>query len=304
MHDIIVIGGGVSGMTSALYALRGGKSVLLIEGESVGGQIAQSPKVENFPSIKQISGAKLSDDLFEQISNLGVDFECDKVECIVKDGDIFKVKGEFGVYESKSVIIATGVKHRKLKLPNEENLIGHGVYYCALCDGPFYGGKEVTLIGDGNTALQYALLLSDICSKVNLVIMFDKFFGDEALVKVVENRANINIIRNSKTVELLGEKELTGIKFERKDGSTFVIENTPLFVAIGQVPDNAKFSNLADLDKYGYFDVGEDTVTKTKGLFVAGDCRKKGIRQLSTAIGDGAVAGTSACNYVNILKQD
>lgn len=304
MHDIIVIGGGVSGMTSALYALRGGKSVLLIEGESVGGQIAQSPKVENFPSIKQISGAKLSDDLFEQISNLGVDFECDKVECIVKDGDTFKVKGEFGVYESKSVIIATGVKHRKLKLPNEENLIGHGVYYCALCDGPFYGGKEVTLIGDGNTALQYALLLSDICSKVNLVIMFDKFFGDEALVKVVENRANINIIRNSKTIELLGEKELTGIKFERKDGSTFVIENTPLFVAIGQVPDNAKFSNLADLDKFGYFDAGEDTATKTKGLFVAGDCRKKGIRQLSTAIGDGAVAGTSACNYVNILKQD
>ncbi len=302
MHDIIVIGGGVSGMTSALYALRGGKSVLLIEGESVGGQIAQSPKVENFPSIKQISGAKLSDDLFEQISNLGVDFECDKVECIVKDGDTFKVKGEFGVYESKSVIIATGVKHRKLKLPNEETLIGHGVYYCALCDGPFYGGKEVTLIGDGNTALQYALLLSDICSKVNLVIMFDKFFGDEALVKVVENRANINIIRNSKTIELLGEKELTGIKFEKSDGSTFVIENTPLFVAIGQVPDNAKFSNLADLDKFGYFDSNEDTTTKTKGLFVAGDCRKKGIRQLSTAIGDGAVAGTSACNYVNMLE--
>lgn len=301
MHDIIVIGGGVSGMTSALYALRGGKSVLLIEGESVGGQIAQSPKVENFPSIKQISGAKLSDDLFEQISALGVDFEFDKVECIVKDGDTFKVTGEFGVYESRAVVVATGVKHRKLKLPNEENLIGHGVYYCALCDGPFYGGKEVTLIGDGNTALQYTLLLSDICSKVNLVIMFDKFFGDEALVKVVESRANINIIRNSKTVELLGEKELTGIKFERKDGSTFVIENTPLFVAIGQVPDNAKFGGLADLDKFGYFDSDESTTTKTPGLFVAGDCRKKGIRQLSTAIGDGAVAGTSACNYVNML---
>lgn len=301
MHDIIVIGGGVSGMTSALYALRGGKSVLLIEGESVGGQIAQSPKVENFPSIKQISGAKLSDDLFEQISALGVDFEFDKVESVEKADNVFRVKGEFGVYESKSVIIATGVKHRKLKLQNEENLIGHGVYYCALCDGPFYGGKEVTLIGDGNTALQYALLLSDICSKVNLVIMFDKFFGDDALVRVVENRSNINIIRNSKTIELIGDKELAGIKFEKNDGTEFVIEGTPLFVAIGQVPDNKKFENLADLDRFGYFDSDESTTTKTTGLFVAGDCRKKGIRQLSTAIGDGAVAGSSACNYVNML---
>lgn len=301
MYDIIVIGGGVSGMTSALYSLRNGKKVLLIEGEAVGGQIAQSPKVENFPSIKQISGAKLSDDLFEQISALGVDFEFDKVEGITKEKDIFTVKGEFGEYQSKAVIIATGVKHRKLKLPNEENLIGHGVYYCALCDGPFYNGKEVTLIGDGNTALQYALLLSDICSKVNLVIMFDKFFGDEALVKVVESRKNIEITRNSKTVELIGDTELTGIKFERIDGSTFVIENTPLFVAIGQVPDNQKFANLAELDALGYFDSDESTTTKTKGLFVAGDCRKKGIRQLSTAIGDGAVAGTSACNYINTL---
>lgn len=301
MYDIIVIGGGVSGMTSALYSLRNGKKVLLIEGEAVGGQIAQSPKVENFPSIKQISGAKLSDDLFEQISALGVDFEFDKIEGITKEKDIFTVKGEFGKYQSKAVIIATGVKHRKLKLPNEENLIGHGVYYCALCDGPFYNGKEVTLIGDGNTALQYALLLSDICSKVNLVIMFDKFFGDESLVKVVESRKNIEITRNSKTVELIGDTELKGIKFERTDGSTFVIENTPLFVAIGQVPDNQKFANLANLDALGYFDSDESTTTKTKGLFVAGDCRKKGIRQLSTAIGDGAVAGTSACNYINTL---
>ena len=301
MYDIIVIGGGVSGMTSALYSLRNGKKVLLIEGEAVGGQIAQSPKVENFPSTKQISGAKLSDDLFEQISALGVDFEFDKIEGITKEKDIFIVKGEFGEYQSKAVIIATGVKHRKLKLPNEENLIGHGVYYCALCDGPFYNGKEVTLIGDGNTALQYALLLSDICSKVNLVIMFDKFFGDEALVKVVESRKNIEITRNSKTVELIGDTELKGIKFERIDGSTFVIENTPLFVAIGQVPDNQKFANLAELDALGYFDSDESTTTKTKGLFVAGDCRKKGIRQLSTAIGDGAVAGTSACNYINTL---
>lgn len=301
MYDIIVIGGGVSGMTSALYSLRNGKKVLLIEGESVGGQIAQSPKVENYPTIKQTSGAKLSEDLFDQISDLGVDFEFDKIESIEKVDNIFTVKGEFGEYQAKAVIIATGVKHRKLRLPNEDDLIGHGVCYCALCDGPFYTGKEVTLIGDGNTALQYALLLSDICSKVNLVIMFDKFFGDGALVNAVEKRDNIIITRNAKTIELIGDKELQGIKFERDDKSTFVIENTPLFVAIGQVPDNARFSNLADLDKWGYFDSDETTTTKTAGLFVAGDCRKKNVRQVTTAIGDGAVAGTSACNYLNTL---
>lgn len=301
MYDIIVIGGGVSGMTAALYSLRNGKKVLLIEGDSVGGQIAQSPKVENYPTIKQISGAKLSEDLFDQISALGVDFEFDKIESIEKVDNKFILKGEFGEYEGLAVVVATGVKHRKLRLPNEEELIGHGVYYCAICDGPFYAGKEVTLIGDGNTALQYALLLSDICSKVNLVIMFDKFFGDDNLVKAVEKRDNIVITRKARTVELLGDKELTGIKFERDDKSTFVIENTPLFVAIGQIPDNKKFEHLAALDKDGYFDSDESTATKTPGLFVAGDCRRKTVRQVTTAIGDGAVAATNACNYLNTL---
>ena len=300
MYDIIVVGGGVSGMTSALYALRNGKKVLLIEGSTIGGQIAQSPKVENYPTHMTISGAKLSEDLFEQITNLGVDFEFDNIEFIDKS-DTFHLKGEFGEYEGKSVIIANGVKHRKLRLPNEEDLIGHGVYYCALCDGPFYTGKEVTLIGDGNTALQYALLLSDICSKVNLVIMFDKFFGDENLVKAVENRSNIAITRNAKTIELIGDTELKGIRFEKSNGETFVIENTPLFVAIGQIPDNKKFENLADLTKDGYFDSDETTTTKTPGLFVAGDTRKKSVRQVTTAISDGAVAATSACNYLNTL---
>ena len=300
MYDIIVVGGGVSGMTAALYALRNGKKVLLFEGSTIGGQIAQSPKVENYPTHMTISGAKLSEDLFEQITNLGVDFEFDNIEFIDKS-DTFHLKGEFGEYEGKSVIIANGVKHRKLRLPNEEDLIGNGVYYCALCDGPFYTGKEVTLIGDGNTALQYALLLSDICSKVNLVIMFDKFFGDENLVKAVENRSNIAITRNAKTIELIGDTELKGIRFEKSNGETFVIENTPLFVAIGQIPDNKKFENLADLTKDGYFDSDETTTTKTPGLFVAGDTRKKSVRQVTTAISDGAVAATSACNYLNTL---
>lgn len=299
MFDIVIIGCGVSGMTSALYALRNGKKVLIIESEGVGGQIAQSPRVENYPTHKEISGAKLSEELFDQISALGVEFEFDSIKSVEKSGDVFLIEGEFGKYQGKSVIVANGVKHRKLRLSNEENLIGHGVYYCAICDGPFFEGKEVTLIGDGNTALQYALLLSNICSKVNLVIMFDKFFGDGNLVKAVESRKNIEITRNSKTIELIGETELESIKFEKNDGTIFEIQNTPLFVAIGQVPDNKKFENLADLDSQGYFDSDETTCTKTPGLYVAGDTRKKLVRQVTTAIGDGAVAATQACNYLN-----
>lgn len=302
LFDIVIIGGGVSGMTSALYALRNGKKVLLIEGEGIGGQIAQSPRVENYPTHKEIAGAKLSEELFDQISALGVEFEFDVIESIEPTGKHFLVKGEFDTYQTKSVIIANGVKHRKLRLPNEEQLIGHGVYYCAICDGPFFADKEVTLIGDGNTALQYALLLSNICSKVNLVIMFDKFFGDGNLVKAVEERKNIKIIKNSRTVELIGDTELQSIKFEKSDKSTFEISGTPLFVAIGQVPDNKKFANVADLDKEGYFDSDESTTTKTPGIFVAGDTRKKLVRQVTTATCDGAVAATQACNYLNTLN--
>ena len=301
MYDIIVIGGGMAGMSACLYALRNGKKTLLIEGSSIGGQIAQSPKVENYPTKMQISGEQLSEEVFEQITALGVDFECDNISKIEKIDNVFHVKGEFGEYQGYSVIIANGVKHRKLRLENEDKLIGHGVYYCAICDGPFYKDKEVTLIGDGNTALQYALLLSNICSKVNLVIMFDRFFGDEALVKAVEGKDNIEITKNAKTIKLNGESELTSIVFERQDGSTFEIKDTPLFVAIGQIPDNKKFENLADLDDQGYFLSDETTKTKTPGLFVAGDTRKKDVRQVCTAVCDGAVSATQACIYLNSL---
>ena len=302
MYDIIVIGGGMAGMTACLYALRNGKKTLLIEGSSIGGQIAQSPKVENYPTKKQVSGEGLSQELFDQISDLGVEFEFDNIDSIQKIDNIFRLTGEFGVYEGYSVIIANGVKHRKLNLPNEDKLVGHGIYYCALCDGPFFKGREVTLIGDGNTALQYALLLSDIASKVNLVIMFDKFFGDQALVDLVENKSNIQIIRNSKTVELKGDQELESIVFERSDKTRFEISGSPLFVAIGQIPDNKRFENLAGLDKFGYFDSDESTKTKTAGLFVAGDTRKKDVRQVTTAMCDGAIAATQACNYLFSVK--
>ena len=182
-----------------------------------------------------------------------------------------------------------------------EKFEGRGISYCAICDGPFYKDREVAIIGDANTALQYSLLLASYCKKVYIYTLFDKFFGDENLVKAVENRKNIEITRNAKTIELIGDKELKGIKFERKDGTTFEISNTPLFVAIGQIPDNKKFENLVDLDNMGYFYADESCSTKTKGLFVAGDCRRKTVRQVTTAMCDGAVAATNACNYLNTL---
>ena len=298
MTDIIVIGGGVAGMTSALYALRQNKSVTLIEKDSIGGQIAQSPRLENFPTIKRVSGSELADRLFSQIVDLGVNFEFGKVLKIKKQEGIFKVETEFNTFESKAVILATGVVHRKLNLENEEKFIGKGISYCALCDGAFYKGEDIVLIGDGNTALQYALLLSGYARTVQVVTMFDKFFGDKYLVEALKNKDNIKVIHNTKTIKLNGDEKLSSVEFERPDKSVFEIKTPALFVAIGQVPNNKLFEDLADLDKNGYFVVDESLQTKTKGLFVAGDCRAKNVRQLTTAVSDGAIAATSACNYL------
>lgn len=298
MVDIIVIGGGVAGMTSALYALRQNKSVTLIEKNGIGGQVAEAPKVENFPTIKSISGAELADRLFEQITLLGVNFEFGDVLSVEKNGEIFEVKTEFNVFEAKSVIIATGVEHRKLNLEGEEKLIGHGISYCALCDGAFYKGQDVVLVGDGNTALQYALLLAGYTKSVHIVTLFDRFFGDASLVEALKTKPNIKITHNAKLVKLVGEDSLEGLVFEDKNKNQFEIKTNGLFVAIGQVPNNEKFANLADLNKDGYFVANADLSTKTLGLFVAGDCREKSVRQLTTAASDGAIAATSACNYL------
>ncbi len=298
MVDIIVIGGGVAGMTSALYALRQNKSVTLIEKNGIGGQVAEAPKVENFPTIKSISGAELADRLFEQITLLGVNFEFGDVLSVEKNGEIFEVKTEFNVFEAKSVIIATGVEHRKLNLEGEEKLIGNGISYCALCDGAFYKGQDVVLVGDGNTALQYALLLAGYTKSVHIVTLFDRFFGDASLVEALKTKPNIKITHNAKLVKLVGEDSLEGLVFEDKNKTQFEIKTNGLFVAIGQVPNNEKFANLADLNKDGYFVANADLSTKTPGLFVAGDCREKSVRQLTTAASDGAIAATSACNYL------
>lgn len=301
MFDIIIIGGGVAGMTASLYALRNNKKVLILEKESVGGQIAKSPKVENYPTIKEISGAELSDKLFEQVVDLGANFELENVVEVKKDNNIFIVNTNYNSYQSKSVIIATGSKPRTLNLENEEKFIGKGVYYCAICDGPFFAGEEVTLIGDANSALQYALMLSSYCKKVNMFTLFDGFFGEKTLQEAVRKTKNIEVTHNCQAIKLSGGDRLEKIIFKRTDGSVLEHHTKAVFVAIGQLPDNQIFEGLVELDKNGYIQSDEQCKTLTEGLFVAGDCRTKEIRQVTTAMGDGAVSATNACKYLNSI---
>ncbi|MBO7149727.1 MAG: FAD-dependent oxidoreductase [Clostridia bacterium] len=304
MYDLIVIGAGAAGMTSALYALRNGKKVLVLESESLGGQIANSPRLENYPSIKEISGEQFADNLFEQITFHGADVEIEKVVNIEKTEDkIFNITTEFHSYQAKSVIIASGVKHKHLRTKSDrDDLVGRGVYYCAICDGPFYKGKEVAIIGDANTALQYSLLLSSYCSKVYVYTLFDKFFGDASLVKALRAKENIEVRPNTSVIDFIGENELTAIEYKDKDGNILRHEIPAVFVAIGQVPDNKAFENVVDLDANGYIIADESCKTKTEGLFVAGDCRTKAVRQVSTAIADGAIAATNASIYLESLN--
>ena len=299
MHDIIVIGAGTAGMTAALYALRNGKSVLLLEGECIGGQIANSPRVENFPSVKAISGSEFSERLFEQIKALGAELEYEHEEQLQKNADVFTVKTDSGVHEARAVIIATGAKHKKIGVEREEELTGSGVSYCAVCDGPFYSGDDVALVGDANTALQYGIQLSGYCNKVYVCTWMDKFFGDKALVDTLLKKPNIEWVKNVTLCGFEGGEELSACVFNENDtGKKRTIPVKACFIAIGQEPDNAHFENVVKLDGKGYIAADESCMTDTAGVFVAGDCRTKKVRQLTTAVADGASAAMAACKYL------
>lgn len=300
MTDIIIVGAGTAGMTACLYALRNGKSVTIIESTGFGGQIANSPRVENFPSIKSISGIEFSDNLFEQISSLGANVEFDEVQKVEKVGDTFNVYLPNKTLQAKAVILATGVKHKHLNLANEEKLVGKGVSYCAVCDGPFYKGQNVALIGDGNSALQYGILLSGYCAQVFICTWTDKFFGDKKLVETLLSKPNVKHIANVSASAFVGESELVGLELtSTKTGEKQILNCNAVFVAIGQEPKNARFANLAELDEKSYFLADEKCATKTAGVFVAGDCRTKAVRQLTTAVSDGAISALSACHYID-----
>ena len=299
IYDIIIIGGGPAGMTAAIYSLRGGKKTLIIEKNNFGGQIANSPRVENIPGTKAISGLDFSSQLFDQISDLGVEFELEDVESITKENDIFTVKTNYGEHLSRAVIIATGVEHRHTGVDREEELTGKGISYCAVCDGAFYKGEEVALIGDANTAMQYTLLLSNYCKKVTVCALFDHLFADQMLIDQVNSKENVEVFFNKELQEFKGEDEITGLRFrDTKTGEEFNVNCKAVFICIGQVPNNKKYENLAKLDARGFIIVNGNMETSTPGLYAAGDCTAKDIRQLATAFSDGAIAATKAIQYL------
>lgn len=301
MYDIIIIGGGPAGLTAATYACRAGKTVLVIEKAAFGGQITWSPKVENFPTIISISGTELGDRLLEQAMEQGAEVELEEVTAVETDGDVKCVCCDSGAeYEAKAIIIATGAKPRMLGLEREEELVGSGVGFCAVCDGAFYKGRDVAVNGGGNSALQDAMLLSETCRRVYLIHRRSSFRGEEKLVEALRRRENVEFILESTVEELLGDTELRGIAV-RHPGGRREIELDGLFVAVGHEPDNKIFAELMELDAAGYAVSGEDCRTKTPGVFVAGDCRRKAVRQLTTAVADGSAAALAACAYIDAM---
>jgi thioredoxin reductase (NADPH) len=288
-------------LTAAVYALRAGKTVLVIEKNSFGGQITFSPKVENIPGFVQISGTEFADQLVEQAMNLGAEMELEKVIAVEKKGDIFAVSTEEGSeFEGKAVILALGVKHRTLGLSGEEELIGNGISFCAVCDGAFYTGQDVAMIGGGNSALQEALLLSEVCNKVTIVQNLAFFTGEQKLAEALAEKPNVEVLFSTVVGEYITENgALTGLKLRSEiDGSESRIAVDGAFLAVGLKPENENFAALANLNNWGYFDSAEDCCTATAGVFVAGDCRSKQIRQVVTAAADGAIAAMAACRYL------
>lgn len=304
MYDIIVVGGGPAGMTAALYGLRNGKTVLVIEKNGFGGQITHSPKVENYPGTLSMSGNEFADKMLDQILAQGAEIEFENVVSVEDEGNRKVVKTEEGsTYESRTVVLATGVKHRMLGLEGEEELVGEGISFCAVCDGDFYSGKTVCMAGGGNSALQEAILLADKCREVIILQDLPYFTGEENLQKVLFAKNNVRSMTGVKISRLLKDDEgLRGVEVITADGETVQVACDGLFVAIGLIPENDAFKELADLNQYGYFDTDEQCLTKTPGIYAAGDCRSKYIRQLTTAVADGASAALAACRYINTLQ--
>lgn len=303
MYDIIIIGGGPAGLCAAIYARRANKSVLILEKNAFGGQITFSPKVENYPGFESVSGSELADKLVSHVLAQGADVEVEAVTSVRSENGVKLVETEDGnTYEARAVIIATGARHRHLGLANEERFIGDGISFCAVCDGAFYKNKTVALIGGGNSALQEAILLCETCKKVYVIQNLDFLTGEKRLQEILAKRNNVEIITGTVVKEIADTPEFSAITVERTaDGVQTTLSLDGLFVAIGLVPENDAFADVVALDESGYFAAGEDCTTKTDGIFVAGDCRRKAVRQVATATSDGAVAAIAACRYIDAL---
>lgn len=301
MYDIIVVGGGPAGLTAGLYAARAGKDVLVLEGESTGGQINFSPLVDNYPGLPGMSGARFAQTLAAQAEDQGVHIRGETVSFLRTQGALLELTTDKGRYTAHALVLATGVTHRKLGLEGEDELIGAGVSYCAVCDGAFYQGRPAAVVGGGDTALQEALFLSARCTRVTVIHRRDMFRGESRLVGQLREKNNVEFLLSHRVEVLLrGEEGLTGLEvMDLKTGAKRTLAVDGLFVAVGQEPRSQVFANLVMTDERGYFLAGEDCATSLPGVFAAGDCRVKQVRQLTTAVGDGAVAGLAASRYVD-----
>lgn len=299
MYDIGIIGGGTAGMTAAIYGQRAGKRTVIIEGTNFGGQIVSSTNVENYPGIASVSGSEFSMNLLDQAMKLGAETVVEQADSVQKEDGMFVIETSEKAYPCRSVILATGVTHRHLGIEKEEKLVGAGVSYCATCDGAFFRGRDVAVIGGGNTALQDAEFLSNYCRKVYLVHRRDEFRGEKSLAERLKEKENVEFVLSATVKEIVGETMVEGLILNnKKTGEEFKIEVSGVFVAIGQIPQNDKFKDLIKLDENGFILASEDCLTSCTGVFAAGDCRTKEVRQLTTAAADGAVAGLAACKYL------
>lgn len=296
MYDIIIIGCGPAGMTAGVYAARANKKVLILEKESIGGQMSSAPLIENYPGYQSISGSELANNMFEQVSALDVDFELEEVTEI-KDGDIKTVVTDCNEYETKTIIIATGSKYRLLGLENEVNLIGNGIHFCTACDGIFFKDKVVAIIGGGNSAVINALTMSDICKKVYVIQNMPNLTCESILEDNLREKSNVEVIVNSTVKTILGEDSLESIIINN-NGKDEEIKLDGMFISIGLIPQSDFVKNILNINKFGYIE-SNNCVTSIPGIFVAGDCRDKSFRQVTISTGDGTVAATEAINYLN-----
>lgn len=300
IYDIGIIGGGTAGMTAAIYGQRAGKQTVIIEGSIFGGQITSSPNVENYPGIASVSGSEFSMNLLDQATKLGAETVMEQVTGIDDEENGIKVIRTTGSdYRCRSVILATGVTHRHLGVPNEERLTGAGVSYCATCDGMFFRGRDVAVVGGGSTALQDAEFLSDYCRKVYLIHRRDEFRGEENIVKRLKEKENVEFILSTTVRDIIGDQAVERLILNnKKTGKEYKLEVSGIFIAVGHIPQNEIFADIVRLDENGFVLAAEDCVTSHPGIFAAGDCRTKEVRQLTTAAADGAVAALAACKYI------
>lgn len=304
MYDVIIIGAGIAGLTAAIYVRRSNKTVLVLEGQAYGGQIINTLQIENWPGDYGVSGVDLMQKIYKQATELGVEVEFEEVEVVEKVGEDFAIKTEDGKYKAGAVILAVGAEDKKLGIEREAELTGRGVSYCATCDGAFYKGKNVAVIGGGNTALYDAVYLADIADKVYVVHRRDEFRGDAVLVEKLKRKENVEFVLGYVPEQILGDGKVAGVKLApsgKVDSATSerTLDVDGIFVAIGKKPATEKFAELVKLDENGYIVASEDCRTSCDGVYVAGDCRTKDIRQLVTAAADGAVAADAAVNYLS-----